>query len=228
MRGLCLATGDLKTAGEILNAWAGTVSEGMVPNRFVDAGEEPEFISVVASVWFVIVAGEYLDARKQSRSPVAGEELKRLTQAISSILTGYQSGTRYGIQVDPKDGLLRAGVEGVQLTWMDAKFDDWVVTPRIGKPVEIQALWANALKVGARFDSRWVQALERVLQNFTRKFWNESEGCLYDVVDVNHEDGVHDASIRPNQIFAAGGLPVCLLNEKQAKQVVVFEWLQRK
>ncbi|MBA2253189.1 MAG: glycogen debranching enzyme family protein, partial [Nitrospirales bacterium] len=126
MRGLCLATGRLDVACEILLRWAGTVSEGMVPNRFPDAINEPEFNSVDASLWYVIAIHEFLQAAKQKGKQVRGEDRTILYQAIESILTGYAEGTRFGIHLD-RDGLLAAGQPGTQLTWMDAKVGEWVV-----------------------------------------------------------------------------------------------------
>ncbi len=103
---------------------------------------------------------------------------------------------------------------------MDAKIGDWVVTPRIGKPVEIQALWLNALKIASRFSPGWKRHFERGLKSFQEKFWNEKHGCLFDVVDVDHQPGRTDASIRPNQLFAVGGLPFQLLNSEHAHKIV--------
>jgi predicted glycogen debranching enzyme len=138
---------------------------------------------------------------------------------VDAILEGYRAGTRHGIRADA-DGLLAAGEAGVQLTWMDAKVGDWVVTPRIGKPVEVQALWANALAVGAAFDPKWSTLLERARASFAERFWNEDGGFLHDVVDVDHRPGSVDSTFRPNQVFAVGGLPVALLNGSRARAVV--------
>jgi predicted glycogen debranching enzyme len=119
------------------------------------------------------------------------------------------------------DGLLSAGEPGVQLTWMDAKVGDWVVTPRIGKPVEVQALWLNALWIASQFvPEKWQAVLDRGIASFRTRFWNEQLGCLYDVVDVDHEHGRVDATIRPNQIFAIGGLPFRVLDGHRAAQVL--------
>jgi len=142
-----------------------------------------------------------------------------LLAAVESILDGYNKGTRYGIRAD-RDGLLACGVPGTQLTWMDAKVGNWVVTPRIGKPVEVQALWLNALKIASQFSARWTEAFERGLASFRGRFWNDARGCLYDVVDCNHKQGVVDATFRPNQILAVGGLPYSLLENEQALRVV--------
>src|SRR5262249_39603473 len=126
---------------------------------------------------------------------------------------------RYGIRM-AEDGLLAAGIPGVQLTWMDAKAGDWVVTPRIGKPVEVQALWLNALRIGSEFSTRWEEALATGTRSFHDRFWNDSARCLYDIVEPDHHVGTVDATIRPNQIFAVGGLPYPLLNGERAKAVV--------
>lgn len=214
LRGLCLATGRFEEAREILLEWAGAVSEGMLPNRFPDSGEEPEFNSVDASLWYTIAAHELV-----KRSEPSPADRKVLDGAVQAILSGYARGTRYGIRLD-EDGLLAAGEPGVQLTWMDAKAGDWVVTPRIGKPVEVQALWLNALKIGAALSPRWEGLCKRALCSFRSRFWNEKGGCLYDVVDVDHRPGTADAAFRPNQIFAVGGLPFPLLEGIQARRVV--------
>ena len=134
-------------------------------------------------------------------------------------MQGYARGTRYGIRADGT-GLLSAGEQGVQLTWMDAKVGDWVVTPRIGKPVEIQALWINALHIAGRRSARWAALASHAQATFAERFWNEERGFLFDVVDVDHRDGVNDASLRPNQIFAVGGLPFPVLEGERARRVV--------
>ncbi|MGH7802902.1 MAG: amylo-alpha-1,6-glucosidase, partial [Candidatus Binatia bacterium] len=219
LRGLCLATGRLDDARAILLEWAGAVSGGMLPNRFPDHGETPEFNSVDASLWYVIAAHELVAAAEAAGRPLAAADRRRLEGAITAILEGHLRGTRFGIHADA-DGLLAAGIPGVQLTWMDAKVGDWVVTPRIGKPVEIQALWLNALAIGARFGEGWSAILERGKAAFAERFWNESAGALYDVVDVDHRAGIVDASLRPNQILAVGGLPVALLDGERARRVV--------
>ena len=219
LRGLCLATGRLDDARAILLEWAGAVSEGMLPNRFPDHGEAPEFNSVDASLWYVIAVHDFLLAMRAARRRVANADSKRLHGAVKEILNGYASGTRFGIAMDD-DGLLRAGEPGVQLTWMDAKVGDWVVTPRIGKPVEVQALWLNALWFGSTLAERWRRLFTLGCESFQRKFWNEAAGYLYDVVDADHVPGRNDASFRPNQIFAVGGLPISLLETKRAQRVV--------
>jgi predicted glycogen debranching enzyme len=219
MRGLIIARGRLSDADKILNAWAATVSEGMLPNRFVDAGDAPEFNSVDASLWFVIATKEFTDAASGAGYPVAPTTEKRLFAAVEAILQGYSAGTRYGIAVDT-DGLLRTGEPGVQLTWMDAKVGDFVVTPRTGKPVEVQALWINALRIGGeRFPERKDLA-ETAEASFSKRFFNPSNGGLYDVVDVDHVAGTVDQKIRPNQILAVGGLPFPIVKGPAARKIV--------
>lgn len=220
MRGLCLATGRLDVAREILLAWTGVVSQGMLPNRFADHGEEPEYNSVDAALWFVVAARELLDAASAAGRPLPSADANALWDAIEAILEGYRRGTRHRIGLDATDGLLFAGEPGVQLTWMDAKIGDWVVTPRIGKPVEIQALWLAALEAAGARDDRWSTLLARGRASFALRFWNANEGCLYDVVDPDGHAGAADASFRPNQIFAVGGLPVTLLDAERARAVV--------
>jgi predicted glycogen debranching enzyme len=220
VRGLCPATDRLDDAREILLAWSGAVSEGMLPNRFADVGDVAEFNAVDASLWYVVAVGDFLDAAAASKAPVSANVEAALRDAIDSILDGYARGTRFGIRAD-RDGLLACGEPGVQLTWMDAKVGDWVVTPRTGKPVEIQALWLNALAIANRWSDRRRDLFDAGLRAFQERFRNESAGCLYDVVDVNHEAGTADRSIRPNQILAIGGLPLMLLDETRARRVVV-------
>ncbi len=219
LRGLCLATGRLAEAGQILLEWSESVSEGMLPNRFLDGAGEPEYNSVDASLWYVVAVHEYLEAMKAASRPVPRPALRRLREAIEAIVAGYAAGTRYGIRAD-RDGLLAAGAPGVQLTWMDARVGDWVVTPRAGKPVEVQALWINALRIASAFSKKWQDLHDRALSSFGRRFWNEEKGFLYDVVDADHEAGNDDASLRPNQIFAVGGLPFPILEGGRARRVV--------
>jgi predicted glycogen debranching enzyme len=219
LRGLCLATGRLEEARDILLEWSGAVSEGMLPNRFPDAGDAPEFNSVDASLWYVVAVYELLDAADQRPRLVTRPQRARLEAAVQEILTGFASGTRFGIRAD-EDGLLAAGVAGVQLTWMDARVGDREITPRIGKPVEIQALWLNALRAGARKNRKWNTLFNAGVDAFGRRFWNPERGCLYDVVDVDHVSGTADGALRPNQILAVGGLPFPLVNGDRAARVV--------
>jgi len=219
LRGLCLAGERLTDARRILVAWADTVSEGMLPNRFPDQGEAPEFNSVDASLWYIVAVYEFLAAAGAAGLALPAAEARALRAAVDAILTGYTAGTRYGIRADA-DGLLRAGEAGVQLTWMDAKVGDWVVTPRIGKPVEVQALWLNALWIGGQTSERWADLLARGRAAFAERFWNAARRCLFDVVDCDHVAGTTDPSLRPNQVLAVGGLPLALLDGERAWQVV--------
>jgi predicted glycogen debranching enzyme len=219
LRGLAIATGRLAEARSILLQWAGLVSEGMLPNRFVDQGDAPEFNSVDASLWYVIAVHDYLRAVRASGGKVSHADRKAFAEAVSAIIAGYSRGTRYGIRLD-NDGLLAAGEAGVQLTWMDAKVGDWVVTPRIGKPVEIQALWLNALRIAEELAPGHLDVLERGLQTFNDRFWNGATGSLFDVVDVDHQAGISDPTLRPNQILAVGGLPYSVLDPELGRAVV--------
>jgi predicted glycogen debranching enzyme len=216
LRGFMTLPDGLELAHDILLAWADTVSEGMVPNRFADSGEVPEFNAVDASLWYVVAVHEFLQA---ARATVATSTVTALRAAVGKIVAGYRAGTRYGIKMDD-DGLLAAGVPGVQLTWMDARVGDWVVTPRIGKPVEVQALWLNALKIAGATSPEWRNLYRHALASFQLRFWNEARGCLFDVVDADHEAGRNDPTIRPNQILAVGGLPYQVLVDPYAARVV--------
>jgi predicted glycogen debranching enzyme len=217
--GLALTTEKFVTARDILSAFADNLSEGMIPNRFPDEGDQPEYNTVDATLWFVHAIGEYL-RRTNDISFIRGN----LYSGLIQIVDWHERGTRYGIRVTD-DGLLRSGEEGVQLTWMDAKVGDWVVTPRTGKAVEIQALWYNALcqleKIAARLsDQRTAdycrKLADRASKSFNEKFWNDEAACLFDVV---RDDGTMDASLRPNQIFAVS-LPFSMLSEERALSVV--------
>jgi predicted glycogen debranching enzyme len=216
--GVCLATGRHDDAKRILRAFARSVDGGMLPNRFPDGGEAPEYNTVDATLWFFVAAHRYLEA--------TGDEafvLEELLPVFDDIVAWHESGTRYGIRVD-EDGLLHAGEPGVQLTWMDAKVGDWVVTPRQGKAVEIQALWYNALSILAELRKRAGRAADaaallsrakQVKERFVAVFWNDDASCLYDVVDGDRKD----ASIRPNQIFALS-LPYPMLPKDKARAVL--------
>jgi predicted glycogen debranching enzyme len=216
--GLTLATGKLDTARAILQTFAGHVSEGMLPNRFPDAGEAPEYNTVDATLWFfeavrafAAASGDWSFVRSQ------------FYPVLCDIIAWHVRGTRYGIRAD-SDGMLGCGAPGVQLTWMDAKVGDWVVTPREGKPVEIQALWFNAVSIALALAQRFhdthaaeaFQAIQhRIQQNFLPLFWNEQAQCLFDVVNGSDKD----ASIRPNQLFAMS-LTYPLIVGDQAAQVL--------
>jgi predicted glycogen debranching enzyme len=220
LRGLCLARGRVREALEILDAWAGLVSQGMLPNFFPDATGAPAYNTVDAPLWYVVAVSETVAHAGPS---LAAAERQRLVDAVEAIVVGYAVGTRHGIGATD-DGLVAAGVPGLQLTWMDARVDGRVITPRIGKPVEIQALWLNALAaaatLGAPSAARWRALFERGRASFEARFWDEARGRLHDVVDCDHVPGTVDARLRPNQIFAVGGLPLVLLPPARAARVV--------
>jgi predicted glycogen debranching enzyme len=196
--GLALATGRPEIAKSILLAFSRFVDGGMLPNFFPDEGETPQYNTVDAALWYVEAAARYVEATGDLAT------LSALMPSLRQVIEDYRGGTRYGIHMDD-DGLIVANAPGVQLTWMDAKVGDWVVTPRAGKPVEIGALWYNALERMAALatcageDPAPYSALaDRARAGFDR-FWNDSAGCCYDVVDG---PGGNDASLRPNQLFA--------------------------
>lgn len=216
--GLTLVTSRPEAARSILLAFARFVDRGMLPNRFPDAGEEPEYNTVDATLWYfeaVRALLQYTDDYKFVQT--------ELYPVLTEIIDWHERGTRYGIRVD-EDGLLHSGEPGVQLTWMDARVDGREITPRTGKAVEIQALWYNALcvmehladKFGDKSGKkRYGQMAARAKQSFNQSFWNETAGCLFDVVDGEARDG----SIRPNQILAVS-LTHTMLPREKAKQVV--------
>jgi predicted glycogen debranching enzyme len=216
--GISLATGRPEVARSILAGFSRYVDQGMLPNRFPDSGETPDYNTVDATLW-------YFDAIRAYVEYTGDFEFvrERLYSVLKDILDCHICGTRYGIGVD-SDGLLRAGVDGVQLTWMDAKIGDEVVTPRHGKPVEIQALWYNALRIFAVFAQRFGDesslAIAREFadlaqRSFREKFIDAETGCLYDVVDGDYRD----ASIRPNQVLAAS-LHYPLLSMAEARRML--------
>ena len=218
LNGLTLATNRPEIAKSILIEFSKYISEGMLPNRFPDAGETPEYNTVDATLWFFEAIRAY--AEKTGDYDFVRETLY---EKLADIIYWHVRGTRYQIHVDT-DGLLYAGEPGVQLTWMDAKIGDWVVTPRIGKAVEIQALWYNALNIMAdlagRFGdasdaTKYAEMAEIAKESFNGQFWNNDDQCLYDVVASDKKD----ASIRPNQIFAVS-LPHTMLDAETACKVV--------
>jgi predicted glycogen debranching enzyme len=218
--GLATALGRYDLAAGILRTFAGFVDRGMLPNNFPDSGEAPQYNTADATLWLFQALDDYLQAR---RDPDLARELFPI---LMTIIHAHSDGTRYGIRVDPADGLLRAGEPGTQLTWMDAKHGDQAFTPRIGKPVEINALWLNALDVAQRLatelrhldEQRFCQSLlARASPSFGR-FWNAELACLYDVIDVDGGSTL-DACIRPNQILAIS-LPCCPLSPEQMRGVV--------
>jgi predicted glycogen debranching enzyme len=217
--GLMLATRRYGEAASVLRTYSRYVDQGMLPNRFPESGETPEYNTVDATLWFFVALWSYVQETQDLA--LAGE----LYPLLLDIVEWHVRGTRYGIQMDPTDGLLRAGVPGTQLTWMDAKVEDWVVTPRHGKPVEISALWYNALcvveelgrQLGKRAGRKRCRELaKQVEQSFLQRFWYPSGGYLYDVVDGPAGD---DAALRPNQLFALS-LPFPLVSGPQAGSIL--------
>jgi predicted glycogen debranching enzyme len=214
--GLALTTGRPELARRVLRTFARFLDRGMLPNRFPDAGDAPEYNTVDATLWWV----EAIRATHAATGDAG--LLEELWPALESVVDWHRRGTRHGIAEDPADGLLRAGEPGVQLTWMDARVDDWVVTARIGKPVEINALWYNALCAMAGFARAlrrpaepWDAAAERVRRSFVR-FWSPAAGHCFDVIEGPDGD---DAALRPNQIFAVS-LPESPLAPEQQRGVV--------
>ncbi|HEY8741755.1 MAG TPA: amylo-alpha-1,6-glucosidase, partial [Chloroflexota bacterium] len=215
--GLTLATGRRAEARSILLDWSTWLKDGLLPNRFPDQGEAPEYNSADASLWFIYAAERYIALT----SDLATQ--RRLYTALVDIIEHYQDGTLFGIGVDPDDHLLRAGAPGVQLTWMDAKVDDWVVTPRRGKPVELNALWYNALRVVERWSAkvggqqkRYAALADACAAAFNRRFWYAEGGYLYDVVDGDDGD---DHALRPNQVLALS-LPFPVLSPERRLAVL--------
>ncbi len=219
--GLTLVTGRSEIARQILLAFSRYVDGGMLPNNFPDAGGKPEYNSVDATLWYFEAVRQYFDATQDTAT------LQKLFPVLEAMIGAHAAGTRYNIHVDSADGLLYAGGPGVQLTWMDAKVGDWVVTPRTGKPVEINALWINALETMARFAAtlnvppdKHQKLCDQAKSSF-QKFWDADRNCCYDVIDVPGatKTGGKDAALRPNQILAVS-LPVSPLRKDQQKAVV--------
>jgi len=202
LEGLTLATGRTVEAGWILRTFAHYIRDGLIPNMFPDGRDEGLYHTADATLWFFHALNRYLRATDDRHT------LHFILPRLTGIIDRHRQGTRFGIAMDPADGLLRQGQEGYQLTWMDAKVDDWVVTPRRGKAVEINALWYNALCLTAGWlrdagdgatAAAYAGLAERVRQSFNRRFWNGGAGCLYDVIDGDYGD---DDAVRPNQLFA--------------------------
>jgi len=215
--GLTLATDRADVARRILLAFARYVDGGMLPNNFPDAAGAPQYNTIDAAMWYFEAVRQYFAATRDSAT------LQKLFPVLAGIVKAHVAGTRYNIHVDLADGLIYGGGPGVQLTWMDAKVGDWVVTPRTGKPVEINALWINALatmKEFCRVLAKPSDAYEALMAHATASFagfWNAARGCCYDVIDA---PGIgNDAALRPNQIFAVS-LPVSPLSGEQQKSVV--------
>jgi predicted glycogen debranching enzyme len=224
LEGLTLTTGRVQVAREILMTYAQFVSDGMLPNRFPDSGAEPEYNSVDATLWYFHAVDRYLTLSSDRRI------LRELFPVLRDIVKWHVNGTRHNIVMDRADGLISAGEPGVQLTWMDAKVGDWVVTPRIGKPVEINALWYNALRLMQAWitelgekDPTYERLADQASASFER-YWFAAGGYLFDVIDG--PDG-NDSSLRPNQLFALSlrHSPVPLPHAKSVMQVVTRELL---
>ena len=216
--GLALTTGRPEIARRILTTFAGFVDRGMLPNRFPDQSEAPEYNTVDATLWYVDAIRAYVQATDDDAT------LAELFPVLEDIVQWHRKGTRYGIKEDPADSLLRAGEAGVQLTWMDAKVGDWVVTPRIGKPVEINALWYNAIRSMAWFARRlrrptepWETLAGRIKRGFDR-FWHPRKQHCYDVLDGPN---AFEDALRPNQIFAVSLAESPLSAERQRRVVDV-------
>ena len=219
LEGLTLATGRHVEAGYILKTFAHYIRDGLIPNMFPEGDVEGRYHTADATLWFFHALDRYLEVTQDRAT------LRLLLPRLREIVERHLAGTRFGIGVDPADGLLRQGAEGCQLTWMDAKVDDWVVTPRRGKAVEINALWYHAL----RLLEGWVRQeqgdepthalgaiAERVWRSFNERFWYAAGGYLYDVVDGEHGD---DPACRPNQLFAIS-LPHAVLDPGRWKPVL--------
>jgi predicted glycogen debranching enzyme len=216
--GIALVTGRPELAASILRTYAAHLDRGMLPNRFPDVGEAPEYNTVDATLWFLDAVDEY------HRSTGDDDLVVDLFDRLVSIVDHHEAGTRHGIRVDPADGLISQGEPGVQLTWMDAKVDDWVVTPRIGKPVEVNALWHHGLRVLARLapiadrdPDRFTALADRVAASFDR-FWDGRLGHLVDVLDGPDGD---DPSLRPNQLIALR-LGSDLVQPERARSIVAI------
>ncbi len=220
LAGLTLPTGRPEVARELLRTFARFLDRGMLPNRFPDGGEaltDADYNTVDATLWYFVALDRYL--RATGDRALLGE----LFPALADVIAWHRRGTRFGIGVDPRDGLLRAGAPGVQLTWMDAKVDDWVVTPRRGKPVEINGLWHEALALMAEWAGEldqqsepYTAARDQTATSCSARFWHAAGGYLYDVVDVEGVDGSVDASLRPNQVIALA-LRHCPIPDGQAR-----------
>jgi predicted glycogen debranching enzyme len=218
--GLLLSTGRYSEARGLLKAFTSFIHEGLIPNRFPDRGEAPEYNTADATLWMFYALDRYLNT--------TGDWLllKELFPILSEVIQWHLRGTLYNIGVDPRDCLLHAGAPGVQLTWMDAKVDDWVVTPRRGKAVEVNALWYYAVKAMEMWAVRlsndaaqYSHLRTQVRQHFAERFWYEDGGYLYDVIDVDGVSGQHDPALRPNQLFAASLTPD-LLSDVQVASIL--------
>ncbi|MGC3943423.1 MAG: amylo-alpha-1,6-glucosidase [Chryseolinea sp.] len=209
--------GVSQSPGRSLLQYAKFVSDGMLPNRFPDHGEQPEYNTIDATLWYFHAAYQYYLSSDDL------DLMKQLLPTFEDIIASHLRGTRYGIGVDPVDELLSGGEPGAQLTWMDAKVGDWVVTPRIGKAVEVNALWYNALRIMEFLHRQlnhdeeadaFASRADDVRRSFQSVFWNTSENCLFDYIDhVAHDE------VRPNQIYAVS-LPFPLIEGEKARAIV--------
>ena len=218
LRGVCLAADRIDEARNILLEWSRAISEGMLPNRFPDRGEAPEFNAVDASLWFVIAVYDLFDAAARCGTTSAGRRSRALEDAVDAILAGYARGTRFGIRARRRRPA-RCRCPGVQLTWMDARVGDHVITPRIGKPVEVQALWLNALWLASRRSPRWRELFDARRAAFEARFWNDAAGVLHDVVDVDHQSG-HGRLVVPSESDSSrsAACRVVLVSETRARR----------
>ncbi|MFP4165164.1 MAG: amylo-alpha-1,6-glucosidase [Chitinispirillaceae bacterium] len=219
LEGLTLVTGRFEEAGWILRTFSHYIRDGLIPNLFPEGEQEGLYNTADATMWFFHALDRYLQYTKDKST------LEQLYDKLSDVIEHHVKGTRFGIGMDKEDGLLYQGAEGLQLTWMDAKVDDWVVTPRRGKTVEINALWYNALRLMERWATEertqdeaiyFKNLAEKVKTSFNRKFWNESKRCLFDVIDGAEEE--RDL-VRPNQIFSVS-LPNPVLDPAKWKPVL--------
>ncbi len=203
LEGLTLVTGRHVEAGYILRTFAHYVRDGLIPNMFPEREKEGLYHTADATLWFFHAVQRYIDYTDDRLT------LSLLYPTLKHIIDYHVRGTRFGIRVDERDGLLTQGADGYQLTWMDAKVDDWVVTPRRGKAVEINALWFNALKLMERWagehgdsSAEYRELAERARRSFNDRFWHPGQDCLYDIVDVDGFPGLVDPKCRPNQVLA--------------------------
>ncbi|WP_242988748.1 MULTISPECIES: amylo-alpha-1,6-glucosidase [unclassified Roseburia] len=229
LTGLTLSTGRYQDARDILTTFARYVHHGMVPNMFPDEGSAPLYNTADASMWYFYAVGKYLDYTGTPEDYAFVQET--IYPKLKEIIAAYEHGTDFSIYME-EDGLIHAGSGLDQVTWMDVRVGDWVATPRHGKPVEINALWYHALCLmeewATRFGedgSHYAALAAHAKESFTKEFWNEKDGCLYDVVD-----GLEgDATLRPNQIYAVS-LPHRMLDADKEKEIVdkVYEKLYAK
>ena len=224
LEGLTIPTGRSNEAECILRLFAKYVRNGLIPNLFPDREKDGLYHTADATLWFFHALGRYLAATGDRAT------LDSLLPTLCDIAEHHLRGTKFNIHVDPQDGLLVQGEDGYQLTWMDAKMGDWVVTPRRGKAVEINALWYNALELLANWldetgdeasANRYRDHAERARRSFNERFWYDEGGYLYDVIDT--PDGRNDNSIRPNQIFAISLDHPVLQKDRWASVLAVVE-----